>query len=161
MCLIQRLVFCDQLALQQPTLGVVACHTCRQRPALRMIQALLEDRPFVMAFSGYSITVGRGNFFNQSFPFVTQRVLQEPLQRIMNTELIVRNGAIGGIPSYPYGFCLEHFLGTDPDVISWDYSMNEGGRDASVLEAFVRQATQQDLVPSRIPTRSQLRPRPN
>jgi hypothetical protein len=111
--------------------------------ANRMLLATMEGRPFVMAFSGYSVTVGRGNFFNQSFPFVVQRILQTPMLDILGTRLEVRNGAIGGIPSFPYGFCLEHFLGSDPDVISWDYSMNEGGKDASVLESFVRQATQQ------------------
>eukprot|EP00529_Nitzschia_sp_RCC80_P012092 CAMPEP_0113469292 /NCGR_PEP_ID=MMETSP0014_2-20120614/15819_1 /TAXON_ID=2857 /ORGANISM="Nitzschia sp." /LENGTH=580 /DNA_ID=CAMNT_0000361755 /DNA_START=1 /DNA_END=1739 /DNA_ORIENTATION=- /assembly_acc=CAM_ASM_000159 len=112
--------------------------------AQRILAAAQEGRPFVMAFSGYSITVGRGNFFNQSFPFIVQRILEEPMQQVFGIpKLIVRNSAIGGIPSFPYGFCLEHFLGTDPDVISWDYSMNEGGKDSSVLEAWVRQATKQ------------------
>ena len=111
--------------------------------ALRILDASNAKRPFVMAFSGYSITVGRGNFFNQSFPFVAEGVLKEPMQKLFDIPLVVRNSAIGGIPSFPYGFCMEHFLGSDPDVISWDYSMNEGGGDASVLEAFLRQATQQ------------------
>lgn len=111
--------------------------------AQRIVAASQEGRPFVMAFSGYSITVGRGNFFNQSFPFVVQGILQEPFQNVFGIPLTVRNAAIGGIPSFPYGFCMEHFLGRDPDVVSWDYSMNEGAKDASVLEAFVRQATEQ------------------
>jgi hypothetical protein len=112
--------------------------------AQRILAAAQESRPFVMAFSGYSITVGRGNFFNQSFPFVVQRILETPMQKVFGIpQLVVRNAAIGGIPSFPYGFCLEHFLGADPDVISWDYSMNEGSKDSSVLEAWVRQATQQ------------------
>eukprot|EP00980_Cylindrotheca_fusiformis_P007455 scaffold1537_cov108-Cylindrotheca_fusiformis.AAC.14 len=111
--------------------------------AERMLQAAQENRPFVVAFSGYSITVGRGNFLNQSFPFVMERVLQQPMRNILGVSLIVRNAAIGGIPSFPYGFCLEHFLGADPDVIGWDYSMNEGPKDSSVLEAFIRQASQQ------------------
>jgi flagellar basal body-associated protein FliL len=111
--------------------------------ARRILEASEAQRPFVMAFSGYSITVGRGNFFNQSFPFVAGGILEKPMQQIFGIPLTVRNAAIGGIPSFPYGFCLEHFLGSDPDVISWDYSMNEGGRDASILEAFVRQATAQ------------------
>jgi hypothetical protein len=111
--------------------------------AQRMVQAAQENRPFVIAFSGYSITVGRGNFLNQSFPFVLEQVLRQPMQNILGIPLIVRNSAIGGIPSFPYGFCLEHFLGADPDVIGWDYSMNEGPKDSSVLEAFIRQASQQ------------------
>lgn len=111
--------------------------------ARRIIDASKKKRPFVFAFSGYSITVGRGNFFRQSFPFVMEEILKEPLQQIFGVPLIVRNAAIGGIPSFPYGFCMEHFLGKDPDVISWDYSMNEGAKDSSVLEAFIRQSTKQ------------------
>ena len=111
--------------------------------ALRMVAASQAQRPFVIAFSGYSITVGRGNYFNQSFPFVTQRVLEKPFESLLSTKLVVRNGAIGGIPSFPYGFCLEHFLGKDVDVISWDYSMNESPKSSAVLESFVRQAMQQ------------------
>lgn len=110
--------------------------------ARRMVEASQAGRPFVMAFSGYSVTVGRGNFFNQSFPFEVQRILNEPMQKLLGIALVVRNAAIGGIPSFPYSFCLEHFVGSDPDVLSWDYSMNEGGSEA-VLEAFVRQSMQQ------------------
>ena len=131
-----------EMAIEMLNKGVTALGSI-DATAHRMLQAANEQRPFVMAFSGYSVTVGRGNFFNQSFPFVVQRILDGPMQQVLGTPVVVRNGAIGGIPSFPYGFCLEHFLGSDPDVISWDYSMNEGGRDASVLEAFVRQAMQQ------------------
>ena len=110
--------------------------------AARMVDASLMGRPFVLAFSGYSVTVGRGNFFNQSFPFVVQRLLAQPVQDLLGIPLVVRNAAIGGIPSFPYSFCLDHFVGNDPDVLSWDYSMNEG-RSASALEAFVRQSMKQ------------------
>ena len=114
-----------------------------ENTARRILDASDAQRPFVMAFSGYSITVGRGNFYNQSFPFVAGRILEEPLQKIFGVPLTVRNAAIGGIPSFPYAFCLDHFLGTDPDVVSWDYLMNEQGKDPSIFEAFVRQVTNQ------------------
>lgn len=110
--------------------------------ALRMLEASQQGRPFVLSFSGYSVTVGRGNFFNQSFPFAVQRILGGPMEQVLGIPLVVRNAAIGGIPSFPYGFCLEHFVGADTDVLSWDYSMNEG-KGAAGLEAFVRQALQQ------------------
>ena len=109
-----------------------------QPTAERMLRAAARQRPFVMAFGGYSVTVGRGNFFHQSFPFVLQRVLGDTFQQSLGIPLEVRNGAIGGIPSFPYGFCLQHFLGNDADTISWDYSMNEG-IGATVLEAYIRQ----------------------
>lgn len=108
-----------------------------QTTAERMLRAAAHNRPFVMAFGGYSVTVGRGNYFNQSFPFVTKRVLGQTFQDLLGIPLEVRNAAIGGIPSFPYGFCMKHFLGDDADVISWDYSMNEG-KGATVLESYIR-----------------------
>ena len=107
--------------------------------ARRMVRAAAHTRPFVMAFAGYSVSVGRGNYFSQSFPFVVERVLREPMKQALGIDLIVRNGAIGGIPSFPYGWCLSHFLGKDADLVSWDYGMNEG-RGAAVLESYIRQA---------------------
>ncbi len=116
----------------------------RTATAHRLLRAAATHQPFVMAFAGYSVTVGRGNYFNQSFPFVLERLLQTPLETILpTTRLVVRNAAIGGIPSFPYAFCLPHFLGIDADVISWDYSMNEGQHGASVLEAYLRQGLSQ------------------
>jgi hypothetical protein len=96
-----------------------------------------QQKTFVMAFAGYSVTVGRGNYFRQSFPFVLERLLKPLFKQVFHIELIVRNAAIGGIPSFPYAFCLPHFLGTDADVMSWDYSMNEGN-GAAVLESYLR-----------------------
>lgn len=40
---------------------------------------------------------------------------------------MVRNAAIGGIPSFPFGLCLKNELGSNADVVSWDFSMNEPG----------------------------------
>ena len=95
---------------------------------------------FVMAFGGYSVTVGRGNHLEQSYPFVLQRVLSPILELPpLGIKLTVRNSAIGGIPSFPYGWCLSNFLGDDADLVSWDYGMNEGN-GASGLESYVRQS---------------------
>jgi hypothetical protein len=112
--------------------------------AKRMITAAANRRPFVMAFAGYSVTVGRGNHLEQSFPFVLQRILEPVLKHstLQIPSITTRNAAIGGIPSFPYGFCFEHFLGRDADVISWDYSMNEG-QGAAVLESYLRQSQHQ------------------
>lgn len=99
---------------------------------------------FVLSFAGYSVTVGRGNFLNQSYPMVLERILQPLLLSELNLHLTVRNAAIGGIPSFPYGFCMEHFLGHEADMVSWDYSMNEGSSgSASILEAYIRQSHNQ------------------
>jgi CheY-like chemotaxis protein len=112
--------------------------------AVRMLTAAAAGRSLVLSFAGYSVTVGRGNHLQQSFPFVVQRILEPVLQHspYLQMNVTVRNAAIGGIPSFPYGFCFEHFLGRDADVISWDYSMNEGN-GAAVLESYLRQSQQQ------------------
>jgi hypothetical protein len=93
---------------------------------------------FKIAFGGYSVTAGRGNYFSQSYPFVMQTKL-EPILDALNIDLEVRNAAIGGASSFPYGWCLENFWGTDPDVVSWDFSLNEPGGIPQGLEAYLRQ----------------------
>lgn len=62
-----------------------------------------------------------------------------PLFNNVGIELQVKNSAIGGIPSFPYGFCLKNFLGSNSDVVSWDFGMNEGN-DAKGLESYFRHA---------------------
>ena len=106
--------------------------------AERIILARQNSGKFVMSFGGYSVTVGRGNYYNQSYPFIMQNVLK-PVFEAVDLELVVRNSAIGGIPSFPYGWCLPNFLGRDSDVVSWDYGMNEGS-EATAFESYMRQS---------------------
>jgi hypothetical protein len=113
-----------------------------QATARRILTAAAQQTPFVLSFAGYSVTVGRGNYYHQSYPFVLGNLLEPIFQNLFQIKVTVRNSAIGGIPSFPYGFCFEHFLGSDPHVISWDFSMNEG-RGAAVLESYLRQSQHQ------------------
>lgn len=110
----------------------------KQHTAERIILAMQNDKRFIMSFGGYSVTVGRGNCYNQSYPFVMERILK-PVFEELDLELTVRNSAIGGIPSFPYGWCLGNFLGLDSDVVSWDYGMNEGN-GAEAFESYIRQS---------------------
>ena len=105
--------------------------------ALRLLRARAENRPFKIGFGGYSVTTGRGNYFHQSYPLVLEELLANAM-KLLGIQLHVRNAAIGGVPSYPYGWCLDIFLGDDVDVHSWDYSMNEPGGVAGGLEAYIR-----------------------
>lgn len=86
--------------------------------ARRLLRAAANKVPFVFSFAGYSVTVGRGNHYSQPYPFVLGRILEPLFQKSFQTSVTVCNAAIGGIPSYPYAFCFEHFLGDDADVIS-------------------------------------------
>ena len=105
--------------------------------ACRIRLAKEEGRPFKFTFGGYSVTVGRGNYFGQSFPFVMKRLLDTPFQ-LLGIILSVKNAAIGGCPSFPYGFCKRNHFGQDSDVVSWDFSMNEPGDVVEGLEAYLR-----------------------
>lgn len=120
-----------------------------EHTACRIRDAKQNNRPFKFAFGGYSVTVGRGNFFSQSFPLVMERILRRPFQ-VLGVELQVRNAAIGGVPSFPYGWCMENFWGLDADVVSWDYAMNEAGGKREGLEAYVRHAEMLDRSPKLI-----------
>ena len=111
--------------------------------AERMVACKTSKRPFKMAFGGYSVTAGRGNRFDQSYPFVIQRLLEGAIKDLGIPALEVRNAALGGAPSFPYGWCLENFLGEDPDVVSWGFAMNEanvGGGIVEGLEGYLRRA---------------------
>jgi hypothetical protein len=66
--------------------------------AKRFIHALVAKQPLVFSFGGYSITVGRGNYFNQSYPLVLESILRDTVKSLGIPHLEVRNAAIGGIP---------------------------------------------------------------
>mmetsp|Transcript_8381 Transcript_8381/g.15806 ORF Transcript_8381/g.15806 Transcript_8381/m.15806 type:complete len:732 (-) Transcript_8381:1117-3312(-) len=106
--------------------------------AHRIYQSRENKRPFVMGFAGYSVTVGRGNYHNQSFPFVMERILSVPMQKL-GIELKVINGGMGGVPSLPYGLCLKNFFGEQHvDVVGWDFAMNEANDVTGGMECFIR-----------------------
>jgi hypothetical protein len=66
--------------------------------AKRIIYALTTNQPLVLSFGGYSITVGRGNYFNQSYPLVLEAILKDAVRSLGIPHFEVRNAAIGGIP---------------------------------------------------------------
>lgn len=120
--------------------------------ACRFQAAQQEYRPFRVAFGGYSVTAGRGNTFEQSFPFQFQRILETAVKMVGIPGLQVVNAAIGGSPAFPYGWCMTNFWDTSPDVVSWDYSMNEAAGVPEGLEAYIRHliATYPNNVPKLI-----------
>lgn len=113
--------------------------------ACRLRQAKFEQRPFVFSFGGYSVTTGHGNRHIDSYPFQLKEFLEPIIKLAGIVSLKVNNAAIGGVPSFPYGWCMKEFWGgeTDdavqsiPDVVSWDFGMNEPGGPEG-LEAYVR-----------------------
>ena len=128
-------------ATESPPSDVVAT-------ACRLHHTKAENRAFRMAFGGYSVTTGRGNKHKDSYPFQLQELLEPILTAAgfaVSSPLSVTNAAIGGVPSFPYGWCMTEFWGggndakTDiPDVVSWDFGMNEASGGPEGLEAYIR-----------------------
>eukprot|EP00978_Attheya_sp_CCMP212_P030401 scaffold111574_cov33-Attheya_sp.AAC.2 len=104
-----------------------------QHTAERILRAAISQK-FVMAFAGYSVTVARGNRIEQSFPFAVQNVLAFDL---LGIALTVRNPAIGEIPSLAYAWYMHNVLGSDADVISWDFGLVNEGNGAQYVNAGV------------------------
>ena len=74
-----------------------------------------------MSSWGYSFMVGRVNIFRKSFLFVVRRIIGELVDDLLGVDLIASNAAIGGIPSFLYGWCPPNFLGEDSDLVLWGY----------------------------------------
>eukprot|EP00554_Chaetoceros_debilis_P016045 CAMPEP_0194111544 /NCGR_PEP_ID=MMETSP0150-20130528/10529_1 /TAXON_ID=122233 /ORGANISM="Chaetoceros debilis, Strain MM31A-1" /LENGTH=743 /DNA_ID=CAMNT_0038801019 /DNA_START=42 /DNA_END=2273 /DNA_ORIENTATION=+ len=98
-----------------------------QKPALKI------------SFAGSGAVSGRGNSFDMSFPSILAGMLIEPFETL-GIELEVRNAAVADIATFPYGFCLDNFLGSDADVVSFDPEMVSRGDTTSAFEAYIRHA---------------------
>ncbi|CAN0149746.1 unnamed protein product, partial [Phaeothamnion confervicola] len=106
-----------------------------------MQEAIVLQRPFVIGFTGTSVTAGHDNLFEESYP----RVVHSQLGRIFAATGVAfegRNGAMGNNPPAPYEFCLSRFAGADPDIVSWEMNMMVAGHQCpgADVEAFVRTA---------------------
>ncbi|KAH8047497.1 hypothetical protein JL720_16069 [Aureococcus anophagefferens] len=88
----------------------------RERSGARL-RAAIARRRLVYGVIGYSITVGRGNYFNQSWP-AAERRLAAP-----GVAVEVRNMAVGASPPYPTCACLAETVGSDVDVFAWEFGM--------------------------------------
>lgn len=66
----------------------------------KFIQLLLEKKhgsasPYVLGFSGSSVTAGHDNYLNESFPYVVERRLAPVFAAVFNKTIETRNHAIG------------------------------------------------------------------
>jgi hypothetical protein len=96
--------------------------------------------PFVIGFAGTSVTAGHDNFFNQSYPLVFGRELNESFSAA-GIDLEVRNHAMGNNPAIPPCFCVGSQLGSDIDVAVWEFGMMTGGPSGMPsVETWIRNA---------------------
>ena len=102
----------------------------------RFLRAMVHRGTFVVGVGGMSDTAGHGNLFNDSYPIVFKQAFA-PLCDAAGIELIVRNVALGGLPSFPNSLCMKDVFGADLDLIVWDYRIVEHDDDKG--ELFIRQ----------------------
>lgn len=112
----------------------------------KMARAVMEAHSnsnhsrFVVSFSGTSVTAGHDNYLNQSYPMVFQRVAQ-PAFRAAGVDLVVRNHAMGNNPAIPSSLCVGSQLGTDSDVVAWEFGMMVASdQRLSWIELWIRNA---------------------
>lgn len=103
----------------------------------RLLRAMVKRDNFVVVVGGMSDTAGHGNRHQESYPIVMLDALK-PVFAAAGVELVVRNMAMGGVPSFPNSVCMKDAFGADTDLLVWDFRMVE--RDEVKGELYLRHA---------------------
>ncbi|CAN0396711.1 unnamed protein product [Pylaiella littoralis] len=110
----------------------------------KFLNAVLEQKGFVAAFTGISTTAAHDCLYEQSFPVL----LNETMGRLMSAAGVrfeAINVAMGNTRVAPYSYCVDAHAGLNADIISWDMSMVATsyacGRAAAGVELFIRTAS--------------------
>ncbi|CAM9376102.1 unnamed protein product [Scytosiphon promiscuus] len=110
----------------------------------KMLQAVVEQRGFLAAFTGVSTTAGHDCLYEQSYPVLLNGTMGR-LMAAVGVRFEAINVAMGNTRVAPYSFCVDAHAGLDADLISWDMTMmvatNECGRAAAMVELFIRSAS--------------------
>lgn len=105
--------------------------------AHRIYDARNNNRPFKVSLSGSPAVTVKGNYYYQAFPSLFEGILSNPM-KLLGVEIEVHNAAISYSSSFPYGWCLNNFLGWDVDIVSWGSGMSSHGDSGEVFESFLR-----------------------
>ncbi|CAB9523504.1 expressed unknown protein [Seminavis robusta] len=132
---------------ENPT-GLVGWNSLKDRLKQKVLTAQLNDQQrsnkktkdpnnnstaselvkFVFAIAGHSSSAGHGNFERDSYGAVMDRVVA-PLFSALGVQLETRSYGMSGKPSAPeMALCQEAILGTDVDVVLWDYALTDNGK---------------------------------
>jgi hypothetical protein len=114
--------------------------------ARRILHAKNEKKTFKLSFAGSSAVAGYGNYLKQTFPSIIADILTAPMEPL-GIELEVRNAAIMDISSFPYGWCLNSFMGEEADVVSWDSSFMNRADTNAAFEAYLRRVVAMESAP--------------
>jgi len=105
----------------------------------RFEKAIRHTKKFVIAVLAYSVAAGHDNYHSQSWPNMWERQMTAGFASL-GVELEVRNEAVGGTSAFPRTFCMPAVLGTDVDVVVWEFSMTDAGVKSCEGETWMRYA---------------------
>uniref|UniRef100_A0A7S0WUK3 Uncharacterized protein n=1 Tax=Pyramimonas obovata TaxID=1411642 RepID=A0A7S0WUK3_9CHLO len=76
-------------------------------------------RTYTVVFGGTSVTAGHDNYYNESHPFVFERLASCAFVAA-GLKLVVRNTAMGFNQGLPYSLCAATYYGEDTDLAIWE-----------------------------------------
>ena len=100
-----------------------------------------EEKSFVVAYMGSSVTAGHDSPVKDNFVSLTQTHMEAAFQEL-GIKFESRQSGMGNNPCEPYDLCPKTFSGEDADVVHWEQSYNCFGNDNNkqgLFEQFVRQ----------------------
>jgi hypothetical protein len=82
---------------------------------------------FVWLNAGHSSAAGHGNRFNETYTAIVEATAKATFAAV-GIDLEGRNYAMGGMSSAAeLALCSEAVYGTDPDLMTWNFGMTDGG----------------------------------
>jgi hypothetical protein len=91
---------------------------------------------YLMIFGGSSVTAGHDNYYQDAYPFVFERRMNDIFHEL-GMKLLVHNIAQGDNHCRPSDYCYEAQGGDNPDFLSWEQSFN-CGKEKDIFELMAR-----------------------
>lgn len=99
-----------------------------------------KDVEFNWVMGGHSAAAGHGNLYNQTYSYVLEQSVR-PIFEALGITFYGKNYAAGGLKSAPEGaLCMSSLYGLDLDILSWDFGMTDGSRDANLYNIWTQRA---------------------
>jgi hypothetical protein len=95
-----------------------------------------QNASYLMTFGGSSVTAGHDNYYQDAYPFVFERRMNDIFHEL-GMKLLVHNIAQGANNCRPSNYCYEAQGGDNPDFVGWEQSFN-CGRSKDIFELVAR-----------------------
>jgi hypothetical protein len=95
-----------------------------------------HNATYLMIFGGSSVTAGHDNYYQDAYPFVFERRMNDIFHEL-GMKLLVHNIAQGDNHCRPSDYCYEAQGGDNPDFLGWEQSFN-CGKEKDIFELMAR-----------------------